>query len=168
MLICPSESFDMNYTYKTYQFVGVSYTPIQGTQDTYYKYITYPYDGVFYPNSRTTVAGVTDGLSNTIYFAERSYTDPGNPTTTTAIRTNSVGWSWCTYAATQDLLLSSENPINSQTCVKGAPFCDDRYSTIGSNHTNGANALFGDGSVHFLTLTSTGQLQTLQALTTTS
>jgi prepilin-type N-terminal cleavage/methylation domain-containing protein len=57
LLICPSESFDMNYTYKTYQFVGVSYCPVQGTQDTYYKYVTYPYDGVFYPNSRTTVAG---------------------------------------------------------------------------------------------------------------
>jgi prepilin-type N-terminal cleavage/methylation domain-containing protein/prepilin-type processing-associated H-X9-DG protein len=165
MLICPSEAWSQQTnTYKTYTFGITSYGGVQGTQDDYYGNITYPFDGVFYINSMTTVGSVTDGLSNTIFFAERTYTIPTNLTAQNTIR-GVGGWAWCTYASMEDYILSSEEPIGYSGC--GDKYCDQQLGAMGSQHTGGGcNVAFGDGSVHFLTLTSNSQLPILQALTT--
>jgi prepilin-type N-terminal cleavage/methylation domain-containing protein/prepilin-type processing-associated H-X9-DG protein len=166
MLICPSEAWTQRTsTFSTSTFALTSYGCVQGTQDDFYGDLTHPFDGVFYPNSTTKIGDVTDGMSNTIFFAERSYTDP-NPSAQTAIQ-KSVGWSWANFNSMQDYVLSSVVPINYSGCVVGGSnFCDERIPAMGSKHTGGCNVAFGDGSVRFLTLTSNSQLPILQELTT--
>jgi prepilin-type N-terminal cleavage/methylation domain-containing protein/prepilin-type processing-associated H-X9-DG protein len=169
MLRCPSETWGaLTNTYSSYTFGITSYGCVQGTQEDYEGDLTKAFDGVFYINSVTTVGAVTDGMSNTIFFAERTYTttDPTAPNYQTAesqIRTVG-GWAWCGWNSMEDYVLSSYVPINYSGCV--ATDCDDRIPAMGSQHGGGCNVAFGDGSVHFLTLTSNSQLSLLQALTT--
>jgi prepilin-type N-terminal cleavage/methylation domain-containing protein/prepilin-type processing-associated H-X9-DG protein len=169
-LICPAEPWaQRTITYSTSTFAMTSYGCVQGTQDDFYGDLTHPFDGVFYPNSTTKVTDVSDGLSSTIFFAERTYTNPSNLTAQNAIR-GSVGWSWANYNSMQDYVLSSVVPINYSGCAVPPPpatYCDERIPAMGSAHAGGGcNVTFGDGSVRFLTLTSNSQLPILQELTT--
>jgi prepilin-type N-terminal cleavage/methylation domain-containing protein/prepilin-type processing-associated H-X9-DG protein len=168
MLLCPSEAWDQQTeTYSNCTFGITNYGCVQGTQYDYYGDISNPFDGVFFINSITTVPAVSDGMSNTIFFAERTYvgpnTDaPGYATAQEKIQ-NVGGWAWCNYFM-EDYELSSAVPINWSGCQ--LTDCDDRIPAMGSQHPGGCNVAFGDGSVHFLTLTSNSQLSILQALTT--
>jgi prepilin-type N-terminal cleavage/methylation domain-containing protein/prepilin-type processing-associated H-X9-DG protein len=125
--------------------------------------------------TRVRMAEVLDGTSNTLLFGERNHTDR-NFDTFTAAGWNSgstlAGWSrW--YPAGGDagqgnIFCGAFAPINYLTPwahgQAGAPtsqsawftFQDMRFSAIGSNHSGGANVAFTDGSVRFLT-TSTSQ-----------
>jgi prepilin-type N-terminal cleavage/methylation domain-containing protein/prepilin-type processing-associated H-X9-DG protein len=165
MLLCPSEAWSQKtQVYRTSTFGITNYGCVQGTQDDYGGDLRIPYNGAFYINSMTTVGAVTDGLSNTIFFAERTYTNPTNQAAQKAIQ-GVGGWAWCGWNSMEDYVLSSVVPINYSGCADGR-FCDERIPAMGSLHTGGCNVAFGDGSVHFLTLTSNGQLSILQALTT--
>jgi prepilin-type N-terminal cleavage/methylation domain-containing protein/prepilin-type processing-associated H-X9-DG protein len=175
ILRCPSEAWTQTTNIYvddnnvSHTFGITNYGAVQGTQEDYGGDLNYAYDGVFYINSVTTVGGVPDGLSNTIFFAERSYIGPN----TTAqnyqaaqSRIQSVGgWAWCGWNSMEDYVLSSFVPINYSGCADGF-YCDERVVAMGSQHTGGCNVAFGDGSVHFLALTSNSQLPILQALTT--
>jgi prepilin-type processing-associated H-X9-DG protein len=163
-LACPSEPLaSQTMTYFSYTFGVTTYGCVSGTQDVFYGKITRPFDGVFYPNSGTTLLGIADGTSNTIFFAERTYVD-GHPTAR-RILSGVGGWAWCGFASMQDYVLSTEMPLNYTGCADGT-FCDERLGAIGSRHTNGANVSFADGSVRFLTLSGAGQLPVLQELST--
>jgi prepilin-type N-terminal cleavage/methylation domain-containing protein/prepilin-type processing-associated H-X9-DG protein len=166
MLLCPSDTLlSQQLTFSNYTFAYTNYGCIQGTQDDYYGDLAYPFDGVFYPNSATTMVGIIDGTSNTLFFGERTYWDP-NPYAQTAIL-KSGGWSWCGFNSMQDYVLSTVVPINYSGCVVGGNnFCDERIPAMGSRHPSGCNVSFADGSVRFLTLTSTAQLPLLQELST--
>jgi prepilin-type N-terminal cleavage/methylation domain-containing protein/prepilin-type processing-associated H-X9-DG protein len=170
-LLCPSETWGQQTgTYTTNTFGLTNYGCVQGTQDSWYGNIKRPFDGVFYPNSATKVTDVSDGTSNTIYFAEKTFstTDPTAPnyvTAQTQVRASTGGWAWCGFGSIQDYVLSSEVPINYSGCADNR-FCDERYGAMGSQHGGGCNVAFGDGSVRFLTLTSNSQLPILQELTT--
>jgi prepilin-type N-terminal cleavage/methylation domain-containing protein/prepilin-type processing-associated H-X9-DG protein len=111
--------------------------------------------GVFFVNSKVKILDVTDGTSNTFFFAERYHRDPaydaalGGP----GANINTFGgWPWTNVFAMEDLTLSGgTQPIN--TPFQGTtvdPFGDLRLSVYGSGHTGGANFAFVDGSVHFL------------------
>ncbi|HEY7310701.1 MAG TPA: DUF1559 domain-containing protein [Gemmataceae bacterium] len=116
-------------------------------------YETDPYAGMntgaFLRNSRFRVADITDGLSNTIFLGERN-SGHAPATWTGAVRGGSVP------------ALASPDPIGNETqaqaLVLGHGNRDHPPSLPGlwdpdvfySNHTGGANFLFGDGSVHFL------------------
>jgi prepilin-type N-terminal cleavage/methylation domain-containing protein/prepilin-type processing-associated H-X9-DG protein len=129
--------------------------------------------GVFFVNSKVRITDVTDGTSNTFFFAERYHRDPaydaafggGGPGSTIG---TFGGWPWTNNFAMEDLTLSGgTQPINTQfqgTTVD--PFGDLRLSVYGSGHTGGANFAMVDGSVHFLS--NSTSISVLAALSTRS
>jgi prepilin-type processing-associated H-X9-DG protein len=176
--ICPSD-YNVGNPVSTYTSGGVtyyfgmnSYGGNGGTRSWYYSYSvpdTDVYttdnitnDGVLYYNSNVTLVQITDGTSNTFLAGERYHYDLNY----TAINTMS-GWAWANVNAGEDCLLSTPQPINYMCPVSPtSQNKDDRVCAFGSGHPGGANFVFCDGSVHFLTLTSTAQLPVLQALST--
>ncbi len=116
-------------------------------------------DGPFYRNSRTTVAAVSDGLSNTVFLGEHS-----------SILSNKTWVGVVPGAVTPPRLdlrpWPSEN--NGAGCLVGAHSGPDTHDhpqviihapndpfghtdQMWGEHGNGCNVLFGDGSVRFVT-----------------
>jgi prepilin-type N-terminal cleavage/methylation domain-containing protein/prepilin-type processing-associated H-X9-DG protein len=166
--ICPSDPLDNPVTTYTtggvtYYFGMNSYGANAGTRSWFVSSMTT--DGVFWINSKVDVSGIPDGTSNTFLFGERYHKDPSYD------MSNAGGWAWANYNAPQDYFLSTPVPVNFQlppgTKTGGPNYPeDDRLCAYGSGHSGGANFCLADGSVRFLTLTSTGDLPLLQALST--
>jgi prepilin-type processing-associated H-X9-DG protein len=113
--------------------------------------------GVFFVNSKVRITDVTDGTSNTFCFAERNHTDPAYDAAfgaaTGGLNLNTYGgWAWTNVYSMEDLTLSGgTQPINTQFQGSSVdPYGDLRLSCYGSGHTGGANFAMVDGSVHFL------------------
>ena len=166
-LVCPSDAlpnpavvqgFNNNY------FGMMSYGGVAGTISTFYTAATL--DGMFYINSKTRIADVTDGTSGTLFFAERSHFDRNWPASAGLPLNTYGGWVWTNLIGMEDLTLGTEVPINWTIPPGGSGFAvtDPRLNAIGSQHTNGANVAFADGSVHFLS--NSMALNVLQALGT--
>jgi prepilin-type N-terminal cleavage/methylation domain-containing protein/prepilin-type processing-associated H-X9-DG protein len=105
-------------------------------------------DGVFYRNSWTRIADITDGTSQTVLLGDRPWSQaqgiwagvPAGAVTRAGARNV---WPNATGPA-QALTLVHNNWINITTDSDGG--LDD----FSSNHPGGVNLLFADGSVHFL------------------
>src|SRR6476620_11420732 len=181
VLMCPSDFVKDNpvasgaifYALTSYGGNGGtrSYDPQQATND-----------GIFHvigPGSETAPAAqpvrmseVTDGLSNTILFGERSHTDPvhdalvgqaggggggggGGPGGGASLnKMGVIGW-WAPSGgrlAAGDVTLSATAPINNRIPQGSSAssfqqtLYNQRLCAFGSNHPNGANFAMGDGS----------------------
>jgi prepilin-type N-terminal cleavage/methylation domain-containing protein/prepilin-type processing-associated H-X9-DG protein len=113
-------------------------------------------NGVFYRNSRTRIADILDGTSQTVLIGDRAWQQTngiwaGAPNGGITRSGPLNPWTYAT-APSSCLVLAHNNWINIRSDADGG--LDD----FSSNHTGGVNLLFGDGSVHFLrSITGDGQ-----------
>jgi prepilin-type N-terminal cleavage/methylation domain-containing protein/prepilin-type processing-associated H-X9-DG protein len=113
------------------------------------------YNGVFYVNSGTRMADITDGTSNCYLMSETKYMysrDCPNPNKAGCWACGAyLGAAWRYYVN----LIAAVEPINKAPYAAGPPNCNEGNvgRTFGSMHPGGCNALFGDGSVHFMSET---------------
>jgi prepilin-type N-terminal cleavage/methylation domain-containing protein/prepilin-type processing-associated H-X9-DG protein len=111
---------------------------------------------------RSTVAKITDGLSNTIFVGEENYSVSSVPVSTAsldlegamrrkacwAIGSDSVDCQYC-Y---NECIGSTGVQLNMAPVAGNSGAALEAWIiSFGSNHDNGANFVFGDGSVHFIT-----------------
>lgn len=115
-------------------------------------------NGVFYRNSHTRLADITDGTSCTTLVGDRAWSQTQgiwagaiNGAVTRAGDQNP--WPFATATAPV-LVLVHNNWVNIRTDSDGG--LDD----FSSNHAGGVNVVFADGSVHFIrSIISDGQLR---------
>jgi prepilin-type N-terminal cleavage/methylation domain-containing protein/prepilin-type processing-associated H-X9-DG protein len=161
LYVCPADG--RGYAVQTsskhgYQVALTSYLGVSGTG-------IYKKDGVFFRDSTVRIGDITDGTSNTIMVGER----PPSPDF-------QFGW-WYAGAGQRvtgscDMLLSVQEqnlqPVSSSSCAPGiytfAPGtinnpCDAFH--FWSPHSGGANFLYADGTVHFLTYDAASLLPSL-------
>ena len=162
--ICSSD-FQPNrvIVFRDQYYFGInSYFGNAGVQSWYWTNATF--DGVFHYNSATTFGLIKDGSSNVLLAGERYSFEPEWDDLP-----NRRGWAWSNFFAPQDCLAGTLEPINYTMPPGSGPspsfsLQDARLSSFGSGHPAGANFALADGSVQFLTLTTTAGLVTLQNL----
>ena len=162
VFLCPSDmvnavSFDV--TDETLQTIceaaPSSYAATVGSDDSEVDAETG--NGVFYRNSKTRFADITDGLSKTVFIGDRAWSDTkgvwaGAPAKAVTRAGEENPWQTVT-APPQCLILAHNNWINIKSDADGG--LDD----FSSKHAaDGVNLLFGDGSVRFIhSITVDGQ-----------
>lgn len=174
LFLCPSDprcSPDRVSRGGTYRFLGdrfglTSYLAVEGTTYRHGAAVSFidadlvsPKDGLIYASSDTRLSAVPDGTSNTLMLGERP-PSPGNSL-------EWGWWAWTVYDAA--LTVRDERVYIDSTCPSPSLYatgslegsCDVHH--FWSFHPGGANWLFGDGSVRFL---SYGAAPVLPALST--
>jgi prepilin-type N-terminal cleavage/methylation domain-containing protein/prepilin-type processing-associated H-X9-DG protein len=178
---CPSDAF-ANQTPRglssqpEYPFGLGSYGISSGT-DSAWITGTYPEknDGAIYFNSKTKITSITDGTSNTLLGGERTFTNSGM--TGLGISDDTLVYHsgiWRNgYLPPLSFLRVPLDQINYRVPAGITTSTPDgllayykRLLGYSSTHSGGANVVFGDGSVRFLT--DSLPLITLQAMVTRS
>ncbi len=136
----------------TWQQQFTSYGAVQGTFPGSYQ-LSFgsaelsQYNGVIYNDSSTTIAGVTDGTSNTLLFGERA--DSLAPKYGDSRYFNSDG-GWNQYHWF-DTMVSAYFPPNVQASgANVGPYQGIFQGQASSQHPGGVNFCMADGSVRFI------------------
>jgi prepilin-type N-terminal cleavage/methylation domain-containing protein/prepilin-type processing-associated H-X9-DG protein len=140
ILICPSDAyFPPNNIgmYGALSFGLTSYGGCSGTSATTDDPRQSSQNGIFYMNSRISIAAIVDGLGNTLMFGERSRQNLPPTSSSEALG----GWAWANSFAQED------NTMNTSEPIEGVQLHD--LNQFGSQHSGGdfANFAFADGSV---------------------
>ena len=167
--ICPS-SPTMEPTYEVKKFDGTklaifgrtTYVGNAGLDDVWtnkLKNLSQAATGVLYRNSKTKIADVRDGLSNTIFVGEKSCTLNDStwvgvvPGSTTCNRAD-LAWGLpgdCDFAAVQVNIHSGPAPNEHPPVIHPPNNPSGHPDGMFADHPGGCNVLFGDASVRFLT-----------------
>jgi prepilin-type N-terminal cleavage/methylation domain-containing protein/prepilin-type processing-associated H-X9-DG protein len=140
ILICPSDPAMPRPpvgTYGAYYFGLSSYGGCSGTSATTTNGNQSLKNGIFYMNSSVTIAQITDGTSNTLFFGERCRFNLPATSSSEALG----GWAWANFYAQED------NTMNTSEPMEGSRVHD--LNQFGSMHNGGliSNFAFADGSV---------------------
>jgi len=177
-LMCPADIITMNPVQNgtSNEWYGItSYGGNAGSQSHPFSAVTS--DGIFFYTgpaapgfSQVSIPAVTDGLSNTLFFGERSHFDPNYDTFAAQGLTNfsqtMTMWGWWASSSggygLSDVAMSTVAPINYRipfgyanapsgaTSNFTAQYEVPRINSFGSLHPGGANFAMADGSVRFL------------------
>jgi prepilin-type N-terminal cleavage/methylation domain-containing protein/prepilin-type processing-associated H-X9-DG protein len=106
-------------------------------------------NGIFLAQRSTAISGVTDGLSNTMLFAERSNSKLAMSSGGQGLANN---WFWWADCLGSDTLFTTMFPINPENKISltQEEFSNSYVQSVSSNHPGGANFTFADGSVRFI------------------
>ncbi len=108
-------------------------------------------NGLFYQNSRTRMAGVSDGTSNTYMLGETRYMRTPEDAN---VGTNYPCWAAGVDAlgepnASYQTMVAAMRPINSPVSIAGITDSQFFMTIFSSAHTGGCNMALADGSIHF-------------------
>jgi len=179
-LLCPADIITQNPIQNgtSNEWYGItSYGGNAGSQSHPFSAVTS--DGIFFYTgpaapgfSQVRISGVTDGLSNTLFFGERNHFDPNYdsfaPPGWTFFSQTMGMWGWWASSSggygLSDVAESTYAPINYQVPISygtaGASGLTQsvfttsyeypRVNSFGSLHPGGANFAMADGSVRFI------------------
>ena len=171
VFVCPSDHVPKNpVSYATggnTYYLGVnSYMANAGSRCWFWANSTC--DGMFQVNSNVRLKDVFDGTSHTVLVGERDSFEPNWIVGGEQKLPNMRGWAWSNFNAMQDVLASAWVPVNyrlpGMVTSSFNASTDDRQNAFGSRHPGGANMVFADGSVRFITLVDTADLPVLQRI----
>jgi prepilin-type N-terminal cleavage/methylation domain-containing protein/prepilin-type processing-associated H-X9-DG protein len=167
ILACPSDQLPVPPTGQDYNGKYVGVTSYVGSVNVFSGQPFSPY------SSPRSLPQITDGTSNTIMHGERFNYDPTFPSS------NPFCFNFSTWAGADNsspgVLAAGTSPLNYLLAPDGSGNYTFRVYAYGSGHTQGANFVFCDGSVHFisnainnagLVSSSSGSVTLLQALST--